>query len=141
MEKIDYSLANCCNPIPGDEVFGFITVAEGIKIHKTTCPNAVQLMSNYAYRVIKARWIEKEKVDFLTGLKIIGIDNVGIVNNITQIVSNELHVNMRSIKFESYDGIFEGTIMVFVQNTIHLNNLITNLKKVEGVKKVERIDN
>lgn len=141
MEKIDYSLANCCNPIPGDEVFGFITVAEGIKIHKTSCPNAVQLMSNYAYRVIKARWIEKEKVDFLTGLKIIGIDNVGIVNNITQIVSNELHVNMRSIKFESYDGIFEGTIMVFVQNTIHLNNLITNLKKVEGVKKVERIDN
>lgn len=141
MEKIDYSLANCCNPIPGDEVFGFITVAEGIKIHKTTCPNAVQLMSNYAYRVIKARWIEREKVDFLTGLKIIGIDNVGIVNNITQIVSNELHVNMRSIKFESYDGIFEGTIMVFVQNTIHLNNLITNLKKVEGVKKVERIDN
>ncbi len=141
MEKIDYSLANCCNPIPGDEVFGFITVAEGIKIHKTSCPNAVQLMSNYAYRVIKARWIEKEKVDFLTGLKIIGIDNVGIVNNITQIVSNELHVNMRSIKFESYDGIFEGTIMVFVQNTIHLNSLITNLKKVEGVKKVERIDN
>jgi GTP pyrophosphokinase len=141
MEKIDYSLANCCNPIPGDEVFGFITVAEGIKIHKTSCPNAVQLLSNYAYRVIKARWIEKEKVDFLTGLKIIGIDNVGIVNNITRVISNELNVNMRSIKFESYDGIFEGTVMVFVQNTIHLNNLITNLKKVEGVKKVERIDN
>lgn len=141
MEKIDYSLANCCNPIPGDEVFGFITVAEGIKIHKTSCPNAVQLLSNYAYRVIKARWIEKEKVDFLTGLKIIGIDNVGIVNNITRVISNELNVNMRSIKFESYDGIFEGTVMVFVQNTIHLNNLISNLKKVEGVKKVERIDN
>ena len=141
MEKIDYSLANCCNPIPGDEVFGFITVAEGIKIHKTSCPNAVQLLSNYAYRVIKARWIEKEKVDFLTGLKIIGIDNVGIVNNITRVISNELNVNMRSIKFESYDGIFEGIVMVFVQNTIHLNNLISNLKKVEGVKKVERIDN
>ncbi len=141
MEKLDYSLANCCNPIPGDEVFGFITVAEGIKIHKVSCPNAVQLMSNYAYRVIKARWIDKEKMDFLTGLKIIGIDNVGIVNNITQVVSNELHVNMRSIKFESYDGIFEGTIMVFVQNTLHLENLIKNLKKVEGVTKIERIDN
>jgi len=141
MEKLDYSLANCCNPIPGDEVFGFITVAEGIKIHKVSCPNAVQLMSNYAYRVIKARWIEKDKMDFLTGLKIIGIDNVGIVNNITQVVSNELHVNMRSIKFESYDGIFEGTIMVFVQNTLHLENLIKNLKKVEGVTKIERIDN
>ncbi|MBW6482481.1 MAG: bifunctional (p)ppGpp synthetase/guanosine-3',5'-bis(diphosphate) 3'-pyrophosphohydrolase [Vicingaceae bacterium] len=141
MEKLDYSLAHCCNPIPGDEVFGFITVAEGIKIHKVSCPNAVQLMSNYAYRVIKARWIDKDKMDFLTGLKIIGIDNVGIVNNITQVVSNELHVNMRSIKFESYDGIFEGTIMVFVQNTLHLENLIKNLKKVEGVTKIERIDN
>lgn len=141
MEKLDYSLANCCNPIPGDEVFGFITVAEGIKIHKVSCPNAVQLMSNYAYRVIKARWIEKDKMDFLTGLKITGIDNVGIVNDITQVVSNELHVNMRSIKFESYDGIFEGTIMVFVQNTLHLENLIKNLKKVEGVTKIERIDN
>jgi GTP pyrophosphokinase len=141
MEKLDYSLAQCCNPIPGDEVFGFITVAEGIKIHKVSCPNAVQLMSNYAYRVIKARWIEKDKMDFLTGLKIIGIDNVGIVNNITQVVSNELHVNMRSIKFESYDGIFEGTIMVFVQNTSHLENLIKNLKKVAGVTKIERIDN
>lgn len=141
MEKIDYSLANCCNPIPGDEVFGFITVSEGIKVHKVTCPNAVQLMSNYAYRVIKARWIDKEKMDFLTGLKIIGIDNVGIVNNITQVVSNEHHVNMRSIKFESYDGIFDGTIMVFVQNTLHLESLIKNLKKVEGVTKIERIDN
>lgn len=141
MEKLDYSLANCCNPIPGDEVFGFITVTEGIKIHKVSCPNAVQLMSNYAYRVIKARWIDKDKMDFLTGLKIIGIDNVGIVNNITQVVSNELHVNMRSIKFESYDGIFEGTIMVFVQNTLHLDNLIKNLKKVDGVTKIERIDN
>lgn len=141
MEKIDYSLAHCCNPIPGDEVFGFITVSEGIKVHKVTCPNAVQLMSNYAYRVIKARWIDKEKMDFLTGLKIIGIDNVGIVNNITQVVSNEHHVNMRSIKFESYDGIFEGTIMVFVQNTLHLESLIKNLKKVEGVTKIERIDN
>lgn len=141
MEKIDYSLAHCCNPIPGDEVFGFITVSEGIKVHKVTCPNAVQLMSNYAYRVIKARWIDKEKMDFLTGLKIIGIDNVGIVNNITQVVSNEHHVNMRSIKFESYDGIFEGTIMVFVQNTLHLESLIKNLKKVQGVTKIERIDN
>lgn len=140
MEKLDYSLAHCCNPIPGDEVFGFITVSEGIKVHKVTCPNAVQLMSNYAYRVIKARWIDKEKMDFLTGLKIIGIDNVGIVNNITQVVSNEHHVNMRSIRFESYDGIFEGTIMVFVQNTLHLDSLIKNLKKVTGVTKIERID-
>lgn len=140
MEKLDYKLSNCCNPIPGDEVYGFITVTEGIKIHKNSCPNTVQLMSNYAYRIIKARWIEEQEVAFLTGLKIIGIDDMGIVNNITQIISNELNVNMRSLSFDSHDGIFEGQVMVFVQDTSHLTNLIKNLNKVKGVKKVERID-
>ncbi len=141
MEKLDYKLANCCNPIPGDEVYGFITVTEGIKIHKTKCPNTVQLMSNYAYRVIKARWIDEQKIAFLSKIKIIGIDEIGIVNNITQIISNQLNVNMSSIKFESQDGIFTGTVMVFVKDTTHLTNLINNLKKVKGVKKIERINN
>ncbi|PJA09838.1 MAG: RelA/SpoT family protein [Flavobacteriales bacterium CG_4_10_14_0_2_um_filter_32_8] len=141
MEKLDYKLANCCNPIPGDEVYGFITVTEGIKIHKTSCPNTVQLMSNYAYRVIKAQWIDEQNIDFLTGLKIVGFDDVGVVNNITQVISNELHVNMRSLSFDSHDGIFEGRVMVFVKDTSHLTNLIKNLTKVKGVRNVDRINN
>jgi len=140
MEKLDYKLANCCNPIPGDEVYGFITVSEGIKVHKTGCPNTVQLMSNYAYRILKARWIDESKKDFLTGLKIIGIDDMGIVNSITQIISNELNVNIRSLSFEGLDGIFEGRVMVFVHDTSHLTNLMNNLNKIKGVRKIERID-
>jgi guanosine-3',5'-bis(diphosphate) 3'-pyrophosphohydrolase len=140
MEKLDYKLANCCNPIPGNEVYGFITVAEGIKVHKTACPNTVQLMSNYAYRIIKASWIDENDGAFLTGLKIIGIDDMGIVNGITQIISNELNVVMRSISFDSHDGVFEGRVMVMVQDTSHLTNLIKNLSKVKGVQKIKKID-
>lgn len=140
MEKLDYQLASCCNPIPGNEVYGFITVSEGIKIHKTSCPNTVQLMSNYAYRIIKASWIDEQEAAFITGLKIVGIDDVGIVNGITQVISNELSVNMRSLSFDSHDGIFEGRVMVFVQDTSHLTSLIKNLKSVKGVKKIEQID-
>jgi GTP pyrophosphokinase len=140
MEKLDYQLANCCNPIPGNEVYGFITVAEGIKIHKTSCPNTVQLMSNYAYRIIKASWIDETEAAFLTGLKIIGIDDVGIVNGITQVMSNELSVDMRSISFDSHDGVFKGRVMVLVKDTSHLTNLISNLKKVAGVRKIEKTD-
>lgn len=140
MEKLDYTLANCCNPIPGNEVYGFITVTEGIKIHKTSCPNTVQMMSNYAYRIIKASWIDEQDEAFLTGLKIVGIDDVGIVNGITQVISNEHNVNMRSLSFDSHDGIFEGRVMVLVQDTSHLTNLIKNLKNVNGVKKIEQID-
>lgn len=139
MEKLDYTLSKCCNPIPGDDVFGFITINDGIKIHRVNCPNAIQLMSNYAYRVVKAKWTSQETISFLAGLKITGIDDVGIVNNITKVISNELHVNMRSISFDSHDGIFDGTIMVFVHDTAHLTNLIKNLKKAKGVKTVERI--
>ncbi len=141
MEKLDYKLASCCNPIPGDEVYGFITVTEGILIHKTTCSKTVQLMSNYAYRVLKAQWIDEQNIDFLTGLKIVGFDDVGVVNNITQVISNELHVNMRSLSFDSHDGIFEGRVMVFIKDTSHLTNLIKNLSKVKGVRKVDRINN
>lgn len=139
MEKLDYTLAKCCNPIPGDDVFGFITINDGIKIHRVNCPNAIQLMSNYAYRVVKAKWTSQETISFLAGLKITGIDDVGIVNNITKVISNELHVNMRSISFDSHDGIFDGTIMVYVHDTAHLTNLIKNLKKAKGVKTVTRI--
>ena len=140
LQKIDYKLSPCCNPIPGDDVFGFITINEGIKIHRVNCPNAIQLLSNYAYRVVKAKWTSKELLSFLAGIKITGIDEVGIVNNLTKIISNELNVNMRSISFDSNDGTFEGVVMVFVQDTDHLTDLIKKLKKVNGVLTVARID-
>jgi GTP diphosphokinase / guanosine-3',5'-bis(diphosphate) 3'-diphosphatase len=140
LDHIDYKLSACCNPIPGDEVFGFVTVNDGIKIHRINCPNAIELMSNYGYRIVKARWTSQELIAFLAGIKISGIDNMGIVNNITKIISEELNVNMRSIGFESHDGVFEGIVMVYVHDTNHLKNLISKLKKVEGVNTVERID-
>jgi GTP diphosphokinase / guanosine-3',5'-bis(diphosphate) 3'-diphosphatase len=140
LQKLDYKLAPCCNPIPGDDVFGFITVGEGIKIHRINCPNAIKLLSNYAYRVVKAKWVNDQLISFLAGLKITGTDELGIVNNITKVISNENNVNMRSIKFDTDDGIFEGTIMIYVHDTKHLNHLIDNLRKVKGVNRVERID-
>lgn len=140
LNKIDYKLSPCCTPIPGDDVFGFITINEGIKIHRVNCPNAVQLLSNYAYRVVKAKWTSQELISFLSGIKITGIDEVGLVNNITKIISNELNVNMRSISFDTNDGTFEGTVMVFVHDTNHLTELMKKLKKVNGVLTVTRID-
>ena len=140
LNKIDYKLSPCCTPIPGDDVFGFITINEGIKIHRVNCPNAIQLLSNYAYRVVKAKWTSQELISFLSGIKITGIDEVGIVNNITKIISNELNVNMRSISFDTNDGTFEGTVMVFVHDTNHLTELMKKLKKVNGVLSVSRID-
>jgi GTP diphosphokinase / guanosine-3',5'-bis(diphosphate) 3'-diphosphatase len=140
MQKLDYKLSPCCNPIPGDDVFGFITVNEGIKIHRVNCPNAIKLLSNYAYRVVKAKWMNEHLISFLAGLKIIGTDELGIVNHITKVISNENNINMRSISFDTDDGVFEGTVMVYVHDTKHLNHLIENLKKVKGVTNVMRID-
>jgi guanosine-3',5'-bis(diphosphate) 3'-pyrophosphohydrolase len=140
LQKLDYKLSPCCNPIPGDDVFGFVTVAEGIKIHRVNCPNAIKLLSNYAYRVVKAKWMNDELISFLAGVKITGTDELGIVNNITKVISNENNVNMRSINFDTDDGIFEGTIMIYVHDTKHLNHLIENLKKVKGVNSVKRVD-
>jgi guanosine-3',5'-bis(diphosphate) 3'-pyrophosphohydrolase len=140
LQKIDYKLSPCCTPIPGDDVFGFITINEGIKIHRVNCPNAIQLLSNYAYRVVKAKWTSQELISFLSGIKITGIDEVGLVNNITKIISNELNVNMRSISFDTNDGTFDGTVMVFVHDTNHLTELMKKLKKVNGVLTVTRVD-
>jgi len=139
-QKMDYKLAPCCNPIPGDEVFGFITIGDGIKIHRTNCPNSQELMSKYAYRVIKARWRNKETVQFEVGLKFSGIDDVGIVQNITNIISTDMNVNMRAISFEANDGIFQGKVVVLVFDTLHLNNLIDKLRAVDGLLNVERIE-
>lgn len=140
MQKIDYKLAACCNPIPGDDVFGFITVSDGIKIHRTNCPNAAKLMANYGYRIVKARWTNQQELAFLTGLRITGIDDVGLINKITTVISNDFKVNMRSITVDSDNGIFEGSIMVYVNDTEHLDNLIKKLKMVSGVTTVSRFD-
>lgn len=140
LEKIDYKLAPCCHPIPGDDVFGFITINEGIKIHRVNCPNAVQMLSNYAYRVVKAKWTNQELISFLAGIKVTGSDRVGMVNNITKIISDELNVNMRSLSFDSNDGVFEGKIMCFVHDTKHLTELMGKLKKVPGIISVSRFD-
>lgn len=140
MESMDYKLAPCCNPIPGDEVFGFVTINDGIKIHRINCPNAVQLMSNYAYRVVKARWTTQSTISFLAGIRVTGFDKVGVVSEITNIISKDLNVNMRSISFDSDDGIFEGNIKVFVHDTTHLTNLSSKISKIEGVLSVERMD-
>ncbi|GAA4141266.1 RelA/SpoT family protein [Sphingobacterium lactis] len=140
-QKVDYTLAPCCNPIPGDDIFGFLTVNDGIKIHRTSCPNASKLMANYGYRILKARWASlQNNVAFLTGLKIVGIDDVGLVNKITTVISHDFHVNIRSLSISSNEGIFEGDIMVFVNDTAQLDNLIRNLKQISGITGVTRYE-
>ena len=140
IDKIDYKLSPCCNPIPGDDVFGFITVSEGIKIHRTNCPNAIQLMSKHGYRIVKAKWTGQKEIAFLAGIRINGADEVGVVNNITRVISNELKVNMRSISIDSNEGLFEGTIMLFVHDTEHLKKLMAKLSHVNGILSVTRMD-
>lgn len=140
MDVVDYILAKCCNPIPGDDVFGFVTINEGIKIHRTSCPNALELLSNHGNRVIKARWTSQKEIAFLAGLRILGTDRVGLINDVTKVISNELKVNMRSITVDSDAGIFEGTIKLYVNNTEHLDHLIKNLQQVDGIIKISRFD-
>ncbi|WP_242927086.1 RelA/SpoT family protein [Pontibacter vulgaris] len=138
--NMNYRIAKCCNPIPGDEVFGFETGDEDIEIHRTNCVRAIELMSNYGHRIVKAKWIDQQELAFLAGIRIKGTDRVGLVNDLTKIISNSLKVNMRSITIDSHDGIFEGNIMVFVNDTGHLDRLIQRMGKVNGVLTVERFD-
>ena len=138
-EKLDYKLANCCNPIPGDKVFGFLTVNEGIKVHKKNCPNAVSLQSNYAYRIMPAKWIDSTQQEFLVKIEITGIDHIGLVNDITNIISENMLVNMKSISFESNDGLFSGKINVIVKNNTIIKKLLEKLKKINGIDKVRRV--
>ncbi|HPF11693.1 MAG TPA: RelA/SpoT family protein [Flavobacteriaceae bacterium] len=138
-EKLDYKMAKCCNPIPGDEVFGFITINEGIKVHKKNCPNAIQMQSNYNYRIIQAKWIDSSQQEFKATLMISGIDTIGLVNNVTKVISNNLHINMKSVHFDSNDGTFTGKIVVVVKNKAILENLVKNIKKINGIDKVTRL--
>jgi len=138
-EKLDYKLSACCNPIPGDTVFGFITINEGIKVHKTDCTNAISLRSNYAYRVIPAKWIDSSRQDFKAMLKITGMDALGLTNELTKVISNNMHVNIQSVSLNTEAGIFSGQITVTVPNNTILKKLINNIKKIDGIEKVTRI--
>jgi GTP pyrophosphokinase len=141
LANVDYRLAPCCNPILGDSIFGFVTISSGITIHRMNCPNAQQLLSRYGYRVVKARWNTKEKNAFFpVTLRITGMDDLGIVSNISDVISKDLQVNMRSISIDSNDGMFEGSITLFVKDTQHLEALIRKLKKVKGVMSIKRFE-
>jgi GTP pyrophosphokinase len=137
-DKLDYKLSTCCNPIPGDEVFGFITINEGIKVHKKDCPNAISLQSNYAYRIIQAKWIDSSQQEFKAILHITGMDTIGLTNKLTKVISDNMNVNIQSISLSGDAGIFNGQIAVIVQNNTILKRLIDNIKKIDGVDKVTR---
>ncbi len=136
----EYKLAKCCNPIPGDSIFGYLGGHEEIKVHRNNCPNAEHMHSKMAFRCLKAHWINTELIEHLASLRLIGIDNVGIVNRITEIISNQLNVDMKSISFEANDGIFEGLIKVMVYDTEHLDALNRQFEQIEGVERIERWD-
>ena len=137
---MDYKFSDCCNPIPGDDVFGFITINDGVKIHRTNCKNSPELLSKYAYRILKAKWHSKNEISFLSSLKIKGTDRVGIIDDISKIISSELKVNMKSISINSNSGVFEGKIQLYVNNTSHLLRLIKKLEKIRNVIKVSRFE-
>ncbi|MGN7820222.1 bifunctional (p)ppGpp synthetase/guanosine-3',5'-bis(diphosphate) 3'-pyrophosphohydrolase [Chitinophaga varians] len=139
-DKIAYKLANCCRPIPGDDVFGFITASEGLKIHRTNCPNAAQLLANYGHRVVKTKWVKNREISFLTGLRIIGMDDVGVIHKITNIISGELKVNISALSIESKEGLFEGLIKVYVHDKEELDELVDRLKKLDGIQSVQRLE-
>ncbi len=137
-EVLDYKMGICCNAIPGDLIFGFLTVVDGIKVHRSDCPNAIQLRSKYAYRILKAKWISKGDIDFVASINIKGIDSVGVMNKVTQIISNQMHVNIKSINISSDDGIFEGIITLKVHNVTFLKELTNKLKKIKAISSITR---
>ncbi|MFN7098896.1 MAG: RelA/SpoT family protein [Flavobacterium sp.] len=137
-DKLDYKLSPCCNPIPGDDVFGFVTINEGIKVHKKDCPNAIGMQSNYAYRIMSAKWIDSSQEEFKAIINITGMDVLGLTNQLTKVISNNMHVNIQSIALSTDAGIFEGQVAVIVQNNTILKKLISNIKKIDGVDKVTR---
>ena len=138
-EKLPYKLSPCCNAIPGDEVFGFISINDGIKVHKKNCPNAISLQSNYAYRIIASNWIDSSQEEFVAEIALNGLDNLGLVSNITKVISNQMNVNMRAINFNTDGGTFSGKIKVVVKNSDTLKKLVGNLKHINGIEKVSRL--
>jgi GTP pyrophosphokinase len=139
-DQIQYELAKCCKPIPGDNVFGFISIGKGMVIHRTNCPNAPQLMANYAHRIVRTKWAKNIEISFLTGLKIIGMDDVGVINKITTIISGDMKINIAGLSIESDSGLFEGMIKVFVHDKEELEELVERLKRLQGIQSVDRFD-
>jgi GTP pyrophosphokinase len=139
LKGIDYQLARCCSPIYGDSVFGFVTINGGIKIHRTDCPNAPELRRRYGYRIVKAKWSGKGSSQYSITLRVIGTDDIGIVNNLTSIISKDEKLVLRSINIDSHDGLFSGNLEVMIDDTSRLETLIKKLRVVKGVKQVERI--
>jgi GTP diphosphokinase / guanosine-3',5'-bis(diphosphate) 3'-diphosphatase len=139
-DKIQYTLANCCKPIPGDDVFGFVTQGEGLKIHRTNCPNAARLLANYGHRVVKTKWAKNKEISFLTGLKIIGLDDVGVIHKITNLISGEMKFNIAAMTIEASEGIFRGNMKIFVHDKDELDELVQRLVNLPGIEKVDRYD-
>jgi len=139
-DKIVYNLANCCKPIPGDDVFGFVTTGKGLTIHRTNCPNAAKLMANFGHRIVKTKWAKNKEISFLTGLKIVGLDDVGVVNKITNLISGELRINIAALTIEAKEGVFEGNIKLYVHDKEELDELVRSLLALRGIEKVDRYD-
>ena len=135
-----YTLANCCKPIPGDDVFGFVTTGKGLTIHRTNCPNAAKLLANYGHRVVKTKWAKNKEISFLTGLKIVGLDDVGVIHKITNLISGEMKINISALTVEAIEGIFHGNIKVFVHDKEELEDLVERLLKLSGIQSVDRYD-
>lgn len=138
-EKLDYRISTCCNPIPGDNVFGFITIKDGIKIHKKNCPNALRMQSNYDYRILKAKWIDSTQEEFTVSIDLTGIDKIGLLNNITNVISENMNMNIRKLNLETDGGIFKGNIIISVKTNNLVNKVIEKLKKLNGIEKVKRL--
>jgi len=139
-DRIVYTLANCCKPIPGDDVFGFVSSGKGLIIHRTNCPNAARLLSHFGHRVVKTKWAKNKEISFLTGIKIIGLDDVGVINKITNLISGELKININALTIEAKDGLFEGNIRVYVHDKDELEELVDRLLKLPGIERVDRYD-
>ncbi len=139
-DRIVYTLANCCKPIPGDDVFGFVSIGKGLTIHRTNCPNAAKLMANYGHRVVKTKWAKNKEISFLTGVKIVGMDDVGVINKITNLISGELKLNINALTIEAKDGLFEGNIRIYVHDKEELEELVSRLLQLNGIHSVVRYD-
>ncbi|HPZ88320.1 MAG TPA: RelA/SpoT family protein, partial [Flavihumibacter sp.] len=139
-DRIMYNLANCCKPIPGDDVFGFVTTGKGLTIHRTNCPNASKLLANYGHRVVKTKWAKNKEISFLTGIEIIGLDDVGVINKITNLISGDMRINISGLSIEANEGIFKGSIKVFVHDKEELDELVSRLKLLSGIHSVDRFD-
>jgi GTP pyrophosphokinase len=139
-DRIVYTLANCCKPIPGDDVFGFVSVGKGLTIHRTNCPNAAKLLANYGHRVVKTKWAKNKEISFLTGVRIVGMDDVGVINKITNLISGELKLNINALTIEAKDGVFEGNIRIYVHDKEELEELVSRLMQLNGIQSVVRYD-